>query len=792
MNDLKFAIRQLLKAPGFTAAAVLTLALGIGANTAMFSVVDGVLLRSLPYDDPGQLVQVFEAGRPGARNSVSVGVYSDWARHTSAFEDIAAVFDADMNLTGTGEPERLSGLRMTAAGLRVLRARPVLGRTFAPDEDQAGKHTVIVLTHELWQRRFGGDSGVVGRQVRLNSESYTVIGVLPRAFLPWDKKDFVVPFVFQPEQLEQRGNHWLRVLGRLKQGQTPELARENLVAVSQAYRSLYPVWKKDWGATVVPMQEQLTGDFKPILLTLLGAVALVLLIACANVANLLLARAAAREKEIAIRLAIGASRGRVIRQLLVESLLLAVAGATLGLVLATAATAAVRNTSPANMPRAEQIAVDFRVLGFAVAVSLATGFLFGIVPALQASRLDLNRSLQDAGRGSSGTRNRTRSVLIVSEVALALVLLTGSGLLINSFVRLLDVPMGFEPKHAFVLQASLPGQKYPDPLTRAQVTERWLEQIRALPGVEAAGVANTLPLTWPFDTLITIPGRRGPDDGAYSCDFDIVSPGAFQALGVPLTRGRLFDERDNDKSSPAVIVNETFVRTHFPTEEPLGQTMAEGTGAGNARFEIVGVVGDVRMRGLADRVRPMMYRPMASSGFTNRTVVVRTSGAPELLIEPVRKAIQSVDAEQPVANVRTLEAVVSASVARRRLVLVVLGFFAGAAMLLAAIGLYGVIAYSVSQRTREIGIRVAVGASRGDVLGLFVRQGLRLAGFGVVIGLGAGLGATRLLRSQLYGVGASDPATLLSASALLLAVALLACLVPARRAARVDPMNALR
>ena len=788
MADLRLALRQLRKTPAFTAAAVLTLALGIGANTAMFSVVDAVLLRALPFDDPGQVVHVWEAPQPGQGNSVSVGVFRDWARHTTAFESIAAVAPGELNLAGDGEPERISGLRMSPSGLSVLRARPVLGRTFAPDEDQPGKNTVIVLTHELWKRRFGGDPSIVGRSLRLNGEPYTVIGVLPPAFLPWEGIEYVVPIVFRPDALEQRDSHWLRVIGRLKPGVDPVRAHQDLVAVSKPYRPLYPKWKENWGITVRPMQEQLTRDIRPMLLVLLGAVGLVLLIACANVANLLLARAAERQKEVAVRLSLGATRGRIVRQLLAESLVLALAGAAGGLVLAFTATAAIRAAAAANLPRASQIAMDWRVLGFAVLVSLATAVVFGLVPALSASRPDLNATLVEGGRANTGGRNRTRHVLVVAEVAIALVLLAGAGLLVNSFVRLLNVPPGFDPRRALALQVTMSGPRYPSLPARAAVMERLLERVRAIPGVEAAGSVTTLPLTWPMDTLIRLAGREGPHDGKFSCDFDYVDAESFRALGIPLTRGRLFDAMDAAAEARVAVVNETFVRTHFPTQDPLGQFFSEG----DQQWQIVGVVGDVRLRDLAERIRPTLYRPLAFGWSPARRLVVRTAGSPHAFVEPIRRAILAVEPELPVANPQSLEELVAASVAQRRLVLAVLGFFAASALLLAGIGLYGVVACTVSQRTREIGIRMAIGAPRRAVLGLFLRQGARLTGLGIVLGLLGAIALTRLLASQLYGVEATDPATFAIVAGLLLLVALGASFLPARRAAAVDPINALR
>jgi predicted permease len=788
VGDLRNAVRQLRQAPGFTAAAVLTLALGIGANTTMFSVVDAVLLRGLPYDEAGRLVTVFEASKPGQRNSVSAGVFRDWVRGATAFEGLAALADAAMNLTGGGEPERIDGLRMSPGGLALLRARPLAGRVFASDEDEPGKSHVVVLGEGLWRRRFGADKTLVGRDVRLNGEPYTVVGVLPRGFLPWTDADFVVPLVFRHEQLEQRGSHWLMVLGRLRPDATATLGEQDLRAVTDSNRPLLPAWKNDWTVTVVPLDQQLTGDVRPILLVLLGAVGLVLLIACANVANLLLARAQAREKEIAVRLAIGAGRGRVIRQLLAESLLLAAAGAVLGTLLALAGTAAIRQAADANLPRATAITVDWRVMAFATGLALLTGLVFGLLPALQASRPNLNAALQDSGRGSTSGRSRTRSVLIVSEVALALVLLVGAGLLLNSFKHLLDVPAGFDPRQALSLRISLADAKYPDDERRLAAVDQILESVRAVPGVEAAGTAMALPLTWSPDTLVTIPGRQGPADGAYNCDFDYVAPGYFAALRIPLVRGRLFDAHDAAARTRLAVVNETFAKTHFPGEDAVGKVIGEGKN----EWEIVGVVGDVRHRGLASRIRPTLYRPHVFGGFTNRILMVRTTQAPRAMVAEVRQAILQIDPDLPVSNVRSLEEVAAASVAQRRLVLAVLSLFAGAAVLLAAVGLYGVVAYSVSQRTREIGVRMAMGAQRRDVLALFVGHGARMAITGVAIGLLASLGLTRLLTSQLYGVAASDPQTLAAVSLLLLTVAIGASALPARRATRIDPMQALR
>ena len=793
MSDLKFAIRQLLKNPGFTAVAVLTLALGIGANTAIFSVVDGVLLKPLHYDQPGQLVQVWEAPSPGKRNSVSPGVFLDWKQQSVTFDSLAAFNNADLNLTGTGEPERLNGLRMSARGLDVLRARPLLGRTFAPGEDQPGQDKVVVLTHRLWQRRFGGETNAIGHTIRLNEETYSIIGVLPPEFLPFPDREFVIPYVFDPSWANKRDGHWLRVLGRVKPNVTIEQGQAELNAISERSRALYPVWKKDWGATVVPMREQITGAIKPTLLVLLGAVGCVLLIACANVANLLLAKASARQKEMAIRSALGASRWRVVRQLLAESVLLSLVGGLVGLLLAFWGVGALNQLGAVNMPRAHEVSLDIRVLGFALFVSFLTGIAFGLAPAAQASKRDLNANLKEGGRGSpGGDRNRVRSGLIVSEVALALILLVGAGLLLNSFVRLSKVSPGFNPQQALAMQLSLSEKKYADDARRTAFFAQIVERIEALPGVAAAGLSLTLPLAdVPPDAFFTISGRVGGPQPGYAADFDFCTPHYFRAMGIPLTRGRLFEERDVASAARVAIINEALARQYFPNEDPLGQHFT----LENDTWEIVGIVGDVRLRGLAETVRPLFYRPQ-SFGWAywniRGNLVVRTSVAPRGMAESIRQAILGVDPDQPVTNVRTMEDVIAASVLQRRFILMLLGLFAAAALLLAAIGLYGVIAYAVSQRTREIGIRIALGATRSDVLGLVLRGGMQLAAIGILLGVVGALGLTRVLINQLYEIKPTDPLTFVGVSLVLLFVALFASWLPARRASRVDPMEALR
>jgi putative ABC transport system permease protein len=797
IKDLRFGARMLAKNPGFTLIAVLTLALGIGANTAVFSVVNGVLLQPLPYEQPGQLVQLWEAPGAGQWSSVSPGAFLDWKEQSTSFERLSLLTDTNLNLTGEGEPERISGAIMSASGLQILRARPLLGRTFMPDEDQPGKDKVIVLTHQLWQRRFGGDTNIVGRMIQLSDQGYTVIGVLPPRFLPWDEPEFIIPSAIAPEDANQRAAHWLNVFGCLKPGLTVEQARAEMNALSARLKPLYPAVKKDWGVKVVPMQEQITGDIKPALLVLFGAVGCVLLIACANVANLLLARALARQKEMAIRTALGASRWRVIRQLLTESVLLSLIGASLGLLLAYWSVDALSHLTAVDLPRAQEVRLDLRVLGFALCVSLLNGLAFGLAPAIQASKPDLNETLKEGGRGSQGVvRNRIRSSLIVSEVALALILLAGAGLLLNSFIRLSNVPPGINPKNALTMQISLPDKKYPDAERRAAFFQQVVERIENLPGVDAAGVTRTMPLAgWSPMTSFSIIGRPGQPEAGHITDFNFCTPGYFRAGGIPLLKGRLFDQRDRAEAPRVVLINEALARQHFPNEEPLGKRihLEVFTGKLDEGWEIVGIVGDVRQRGQTEGVRPCIYRPQMFNVFGgDEHLVIRTTGAPLALAESVRSVILEADPAQPVANVRSMEDVLGASVAQRRFIMMLLGGFAGASLLLAAIGLYGVIAYGVSQRTHEIGIRIALGAQARDVLQLVTGHGMKLSLIGVGLGLIGALALTRLMKTLLFGVSTTDPTTFALIALLILGVALLACYLPARRATKVDPLAALR
>jgi predicted permease len=791
LQDIRFGLRMLRKNPGFTTVAVLTLALGIGACTAIFSVVNGVLLKALPYDQPGQLVQLWEdpSGKGREWNSVAGAQFADWKEQTTMMEGISVIRRVNLNLTGEVRPERLSVHKVSANYLQILRMRPFLGRGFLPDEDQPGKDRVVVLTHRLWQQYFGGATNLVGRAIRLDSESYTVIGILPsKPELPLEC-DALVPFVFGSESWHRyRGDHRLRVIGRLKPGATLEQARAEMAAITQRIKPSYPSWKKDWGVTVVPMHEQLTGAIRPQLWVLFGAVGFVLLIACANVAGLLLARMAARQREMAIRAALGAGRWRVMRQLLTESMLLSLLGGALGLILAFWGVHLFTRLSAGNLPRVAEVGVDSVALGFALLMSLATGVVFGLAPALHLARPDLTGALKHEGRNSRSSSGRLRGALIVAEVALALMLLTGAGLMLKTLFRLQAVPSGFNPHGVLAMDMSLDDTKYPAGDRRSAFVRQIIQRIESLPGVETAGTATTLPMSNSTDSPVRAESRPDRDEFYIGSDYDLVSGDYFPAMGMPLSKGRVFTERDDSQSAPRVVVlNEALARKVFQNEDPLGQKVRFW----NESWEVVGVVGNVHQRGLDRDVREHIYAPQAFNPFPC-SLVVRTKVPPLTLAEICRKEILKLDPDQPISNIRTLEQIVANAASQRRLMFVLLGLFAGVAMLLAAIGLYGVMAYSVSQRTREIGIRMALGAQRGDVLLQVMRQGLNLTILGVAVGLVGAFVLTRVLAHLLFGVTPRDPFTFAGVALLLVAVALIACWLPARRAMRINPMEALR
>ena len=815
-QDLRYALRMLGKNPGFTAVAVITLALGIGATTAIFSVVNAVLLRPLPFDHPDQLTAVWQTHPFGKKLGydhlpVAPADFDAWRRSADAFAGLTALAGGNWNVTGGDEPERISGARVSTNMLGLLRARPALGRDFAPDEETFGKNRVVILSYGFWQRRFGGDPKVVGTQIMLDGDPFQIIGVMPRGFsFPRgmgidpalgldDDLALWTPLALPPDQLVSRGNHFMAAVGRLKPGATFAQALAQLAAVEQRLdEQSSAAAGKDWNVTLGPLHEQVVGKSRRALLLLLGAVVFVLLIACANVANLLLARANARHKEIAIRTALGAARWRIVRQLLTESVLLALVGGALGVLLAVWGVDALVAMSAGNIPRAAEVGIDARVLFLALGVALATGLAFGLAPALQSSRPDLNESLKEGSRGggSSPRRQRVRSALVVAEIALALVLLTGAGLLVKSFARLQNVRPGFDYEDVLTMTLFLPDARYPEERKRANFYRQVLERVRRLPGVESAGGVSQLPLggSEEIDGL-EIEGRPRAETAAavMTAAFRVVSPDYFKTLRIPLLRGRYFTEQDTADAPGVMIIDETFARRYFPGEDPVGKRVDEqGSLQPKGYMTIVGVVASVKHTSLDSDPKPTMYLSSQQSPWHTMVLTVRSKTDPTALAAAVRREIAQVDPDQPIADVAPFEQVFGRAVAPQRFNSTLLGAFAAVAALLAAVGIYGVIAYGVSQRAHEIGVRVALGAQRADILRLIVGQAMALTLVGVGLGLGAALVLTRTMRGLLFEVSASDPSVFVGVALLLTSVAFTASLIPARRATRIDPLIALR
>lgn len=795
LQDLRYGIRMLLKNPGFAVVAVIALALGIGANAAIFSVVNTVLLRPLPYDDPARLMVLEDNKLPQFSSfSSSPGNFVDWQKQNTVFERLAAVNGAAFNLVTDGsEPERLRGARFSAGMFELLGARAMHGRTFLDEEDQPGHEFVVVLSNGLWKRRFAADPNIVGQQITLSSNSYTIVGVMPAGFgYPDQETELWTPIAFTARLAQAHGSHYLSVIGRLKPEATREQAQTEMSAIAARLAQQYPDSNTGWDLTVFPMQEYDVRDIRPALLLLLGAVGLVLLIACANVANLLLARASARQKEIAIRTALGASRLRIARQLLTESVLLALVGGGVGLLLAQWGIGSLLALAPEELPRVKDVTLDWRVLGFTLVVTLLTGVIFGLVPALQASKPNLNETLKEGGRGTTGGQHRVRGALVIAEMALALVLLVGAGLLIRSFYRLQQVNPGFNSSNALALTVSLPGKKYPQNDQFSGFFTQLIEKAAALPGVTAVGATQSLPIQGDYVLSFTIQGRPVPAPGeGQSTNYYSVTKDYFKAMGIPLVRGRVFNEQDKKDGPRVAVINEEMAKKFFPDEDPIGKRINVSVGP-EAYREIVGIVGDVKQYGLAQPTTLQTYEPYVQMPFSSMTLVVRSDGNLTPLGGAIRSAVLSLDREQPVSRMRPLEQIVSESLAKQRFSMLLLGIFAAVALILAAVGLYGVMSYSVTQRTHEIGIRAALGAQRGDVLKLVVGQGMLLALSGVGIGLAASFALTRLMALLLFGVSATDPLTFVAIPVVLTGVALAACFVPALRATRVDPMIALR
>ena len=801
LQDIRYGARTLLKSPGFTVVAVLALALGVGANTAIFSVVNAVLLRALPFEKPEELVRVWatNARRGVTSNPTSYLNFVDWRSQNNAFEFLAAYSQASAALTGGDAPEQINGVVTTADLLPALGVRAALGRYFTEEEAGPGEARVVVIGHGLWQRRFGGDPNLIGREIMLNGRSRTVVGVMPAGFkfpLNAEATEFWMPLDPTSELNRVRGANYLGVVARLKPTATLAQAQSEMDAIARRLEEQYPEQNSGRGIRLVSMYEDTVGNVRPALLVLLGAVGCVLLIACANVANLLLARAAARGKEIALRTALGANRWRIVRQLLTESLLLALAGGALGSLLALWGVDLLVSMIPPDVPRVGEIGLDVRVLGFTTAISVTTGIVFGLAPALAASKLDLNESLKEGGRGSSESfrRNRLRSALVVSEIALSLVLLIGAGLLIKSFLRLREIDPGFNPEKVMAMDLALPSAKYVEESAQSRFFQELLARVGALPGVEAVGVVDPLPLGGNMaQNGFTIEGRPPLAPGErLVANARIISADYFRAMNIPLLEGRALTERDAQNAPKTIVVNQTLARRFFGNENPIGKR-ATVTIAPDFTAEIVGIVGDVRHRSLEAESGPEFYVSYLQVSSGGMSLVARTAtGDVSGLLAAVRREVQQLDKDQPISDTRPMTALLAQSIAPRRFNMLLLGTFAFVALALAGVGIFGVMSYTVTRRTHELGIRMALGAQRGDVLRLVLRQGMTLTALGVCLGLVGAYTATRLLSSLLYGVSSSDPVTFILVTLLLAAVAFLACYVPARRATKVDPMVALR
>jgi putative ABC transport system permease protein len=798
-QDLRYGARMLMRKPGFTLIAIITLALGIGANAAIFSVVNAVLLRPLPFNEPDRLMMIRETKLPQFPEfSVAPGNFLDWQKQNTVFERLIAVRSAAFNLIGTGEPERLRGMSVTDGFYAMLGAQPQMGRVFLPEEDQPGHNNVVILSYGLWQRRFGADPNILNQAITLDGQSYTVIGVMPSTFYFIDRAvELWTPMAFTAQQAQNHGGHFLSAIGQLKPGVTLDQARTEMSTIAGRLAAQYPEVNTGWNVKIMPLLEFTVRSIKPALMVLLVAVAFVLLIACANVANLLLARAASRQKEIAIRTAMGASRGRIVRQLLTESVLLSLVGGAVGLLLAKWGMDALLSLAPQNLPRMSNVSLDGRVLAFTALVTLLTGVFFGLIPALQASKPNLSETMKDAGRGSTegGRRQLIRSTLVVLEVASALVLLVGAGLMIKSFWQLQKVDPGFNPDKALTAMVALPRRKYPEEPQQIAFFQQLMEKVKTLPGVQEVGASNVVPLgDNDFVLAFEIDGRPPLPPGAgQSTNFYSISADYFKAMGIPLLQGRVFTERDTKDSPKVAVINETMAKKMFPDEDPLGKRITFGRRDDKPEwFEIVGIVGDVKHYGLDQTTTMQTYEPYTQQTFTSMMLVVRTAGEPTSLTAAIRNEVLSLDKEQPISNIRTLDQFVSTSIAQQQFSMLLLGVFAAVAMVLAAVGIYGVLSYAVTQRTHEIGIRMALGAGQGDVLRLVVGHGMLLTLIGVGAGLAAAFGLTRLMSALLFGVSATDPLTFTLIALLLITVALLACTVPARRAMKVDPMVALR
>jgi putative ABC transport system permease protein len=805
LQDIRYAARKLARTPAFTAIAAFTLALAIGATTATFSVIDGVLLKPLPFRDPDTVVRITNM-RGGTRMVSSPPDFNDFRTQAKSFSAVSPIDNQPMNLTGGSEPERVSAARVGATFWSLLGVQPAIGRGFAPKEDEKSAGRVVVLSDGLWKRRFGSDSKIVGKTISLDGNSYTVIGVAAPQFSYPERPDLWVPMVFSTDDLDpgNRGAHWLGVIGRLAPNVTAKQAEAEMIGITRRLEQQFPEANTGMTAAVVPLQEYMVGDVRPALYVMFGAVAFVLLIACANVANLLLVRAASRESEMAVRTALGAGSWRIVRQLVTESVLLAAIGGILGTQLALWGVDLLLDLAPAGLPRIDEVTVNGTVLLFTAGVTMLTGVIFGSFPALQAARANVSGMLKDGMRGSSGgvASRRARNSLVMAEMALAVVLLVGAGLLIRSFSKLLAVDPGFRAERVVTFTIAAPDSKYGEYVQRRTMVADLLERMQRLPGIQGSAVVTGLPLSnMMMRTSAHIVGtpQEKPSERK-TTDVAMVTPGYFATLGIPMVSGRDFNERDGSGAPVVAIVNQEFVKRYFPNENPLGKRIELGWEQDTAKTggnmtlggEFVGVVGNVKRRGLSQEIMPETYASYMQPTFANFSVVVRSTADPSTVMAGIRAQVRELDRDLPISELRQLSELVSSSVSRPRFYTTLLGVFACIALVLAAVGLYGLISYAVSLRSRELGVRIALGATGSQVSRLVLQQGVSLAIAGVVLGGAGAYWLARLLGSLLFGITATDPLTFFGVAGLLTAIAALACYVPARRAAKVDPLLAMR
>jgi predicted permease len=804
IRDLRYGLRMLAKNPGFTAVALLALALGIGANTAIFSVVNGVLLRPLPYADPGRLMMVYETSREFGQMSVAYPNFLDWQRENHSFTDMAAYRGGDFNFTGSGQAEHLRGELVSASLLPVLGVNPLLGRNFLPQEDQQGAGGVVMLTNGLWKRRFGADPNILGKTLTLDAKNYTVIGVLPSDFRFRGQVELYVPLgQWDFVGLRDRENHpGLNVVGRLKPGVTTAAAQAEMTSIARALAQKYPKTNAGEGATVVGMKDDMVGYIRPTLLLLLGAVGFVLLIACANVANLLLARSSARSREFAIRAALGAGRQRVVRQLLTESVLLALGAALLGLLLASWGTRLVLAAVPETLPRSQGIGLDPYVLLFTLVVSILTGVLFGLAPAFHSSQVNPQEFLKEGARGSGGGRHRAEGIFVVVEVGLAVVLLAGAGLMMQSIWRLWRVDTGFNPHNVLTTEVALSPTVMASPAGIRLAYRQLLDRVASIPGVQSDSMTTLIPLSGDDSEIPFWRGKgpQPPPDQMSSALFYIVTSDYLRVMGIPLKGGRFFTDHDTLASALVVVIDEVMAKHLFPGQDAVGKQFSLPI---LGPVQIVGVAGHVKHWGLdADdtaKMRDEIYFPLLQipdkfllGSAAGLTLLLRATPDPLSVVSAVRAQVAGPTEDQPIFGVQTMEQIISDSLSERRFAMLLLIIFASIALVLAAVGIYGVMSYAVSRRTHELGVRLALGASRSEILRLVVAEGMVLAAIGTAVGLAAALGLTRLMASLLYAVRPADPATLAAASLLLAGIALLACYIPAWRATKIDPLVALR